>query len=61
MAKQQKQADTHNLESKQSVRAQLEADVDAFLANGGRIEQVEHNVMSDPPRKPESNYGGRAI
>jgi len=62
MAKQKKEhANTHSIESKQTVREQLAADVDTFLAKGGQIETVEHNVMADPPKKPESNYGGRAI
>ncbi|WP_221793779.1 hypothetical protein [Oceanobacter mangrovi] len=43
------------------LRRSLEDDVAAFLAKGGKIEQVEDNVMADPPRKPQSNYGSRPI
>lgn len=45
----------------EEVRQSLAADVEAFLARGGQIEQVEDNVMGDPPRKPQSNYGSRPI
>ena len=27
----------------------------------GKISSIEPNVMADPPRKPESNYGSRPI
>lgn len=43
------------------AREQLEADVEAFLARGGKIQEVEVNVMADPPRAPQSNYGGQPI
>ncbi|MFK4751697.1 MULTISPECIES: hypothetical protein [Oceanospirillaceae] len=43
------------------LRDSLEGDVEAFLSRGGRIQQVDDNVMADPPRKPQSNYGSRPI
>jgi hypothetical protein len=46
---------------RESLRKQLQADVEAFLAAGGRINQIPANVISDPPKKPESNYGGQPI
>lgn len=44
-----------------SLRQQLQSDVEAFLASGGRITEVPPNVVTDPPKKPQSNYGGQPI
>lgn len=43
------------------LRQQLQSDVEAFLASGGKITEVPPNVVSDPPKKPQSNYGGQPI
>lgn len=43
------------------LRDEMAADVEAYLAQGGEIEVIEPNVMADPPRKPQSNYGSRPI
>ncbi len=43
------------------LRASMASDVEAFLARGGSIEKVASNVMADPPRKPQTNYGSRPI
>ena len=50
-----------SLAARNKVRDQMQADIDAFLAKGGQIQQVEDNVMADPPRKPTSSYGSRPI
>lgn len=50
-----------SLAARNKVRESMAADVEAFLARGGKIQQVEDNVMSDPPRKPTSSYGSRPI
>ena len=47
--------------AKQNVREQLDADIEAFLARGGAINEVNPNVTADPPTKPVSKYGGRPI
>ncbi len=47
--------------SKKSLRDQLQADMEAFLAKGGQVKEVEPHVTADPPKKPESNYGSRPI
>lgn len=52
---------THSLDVRNRVRDQLESDIAAFLAEGGSIEQVDDNVRADPPRRPETRYGRRAI
>ena len=42
-------------------RDEVASEVEAFLAHGGGITSVDANVRSDPPKKPESNYGSRPI
>lgn len=51
----------HTVNARGSTRGQLETDLEKFLASGGTIETVAQNVRSDPPRKPENNYGRGAI
>jgi len=46
---------------RQKLREAMAADVEAFLARGGNIQTIEANVMADPPRKPQTNYGSRPI
>ena len=46
---------------RERARLQLEADIEAFLANGGQIQSADVNVMADPPKRPQSNYGGQPI
>lgn len=53
--------DDANMAVRNAMRKQLEADIEAFLAKGGKINHIEPNVVADPPRKPESNYGGQPI
>ena len=50
-----------SLSSKEEERRRLQADIDAFLNNGGSIDRIEPNVIADPPKKPSSNYGGQPI
>ncbi|QIZ85891.1 hypothetical protein HF888_16080 [Bermanella marisrubri] len=50
-----------SIASRQKLRDKMSGDVEAFLAQGGSINEVEPNVMADPPRKPQSNYGSRPI
>lgn len=47
--------------AREAMRRQLQSDVEAFLARGGRISEIPPNVVADPPRKPQSNYGGQPI
>lgn len=47
--------------AKQNVRQQLDSDIEAFLASGGAISEIDSNVTADPPTKPVSKYGGRPI
>ena len=46
---------------RESVRQQLTSDVESFLKQGGRVQQIEDNVRADPPKKPTMNYGSAPI
>ena len=50
-----------SLTAKEAERLRIQAEVEAFLARGGKINEIPPNVVSDPPKKPESNYGGQPI
>ena len=50
-----------SIASRQKVRDELEAQMAAFLARGGKIDEVKPNVTADPPKKPSPDYGGRPI
>lgn len=49
------------LTARARLREQLADEVAAYLANGGRINYIESNVLADPPRKPPCNYGGQPL
>ena len=48
-------------ELRNDVRNQLNSDVEAFLKNGGRVQQIAGNVRADPPKKPSMTYGSAPI
>ena len=48
-------------EDRSNIRRQLNNDVESFLLNGGRVQQVENNVRADPPKKPSMSYGTAPI
>lgn len=50
-----------SLEAKQKERDELARAMEEFLARGGRVQEVEPNVVADPPKKPDSKYGSRPI
>lgn len=50
-----------SMASRERLRKQMEADVERFLSQGGKVQVIADNVMGDPPRKPQSNYGSRPI
>lgn len=53
--------DDYYVGARESLRQQIQSDVEAYLASGGRISEVPANVVSDPPRKPQTSYGGQPI
>jgi hypothetical protein len=50
-----------SIEAKQKERDALARAMEEFLSRGGKIEEVEPNVVADPPRKPDNKYGSRPI
>lgn len=57
----EEKAETRSVTSRTRLRSQVEEDIARFLMQGGAINQIAPDVTADPPRKPESNYGSRAI
>ncbi|MEG0245217.1 MAG: transcriptional regulator SutA, partial [Pseudomonas sp.] len=35
--------------------------MEEFLSRGGKVQEVEANVVADPPKKPDNKYGSRPI
>jgi hypothetical protein len=54
-------AESRTIASRMKIRDKVEEDIARFLSKGGAISEIDPNVTADPPRKPESNYGARAI
>ncbi|MBU3058512.1 transcriptional regulator SutA [Pseudomonas indica] len=50
-----------SIEAKQKEREALARAMEEFLARGGKVQEVEPNVVADPPKKPDSKYGSRPI
>jgi hypothetical protein len=50
-----------SIAARQKIRDELENQIAAFLARGGKIDEVPANVTADPPKKPTPDYGGRPI
>lgn len=53
--------ENRTVESRNVLRNKVEDDIAAFLARGGTISEIAPDVTADPPKKPENNYGSRAI
>jgi hypothetical protein len=63
-AKKKREAEPEELpsvEAKQRERDALEKAMQEFLARGGRVQEIDANVVADPPKKPDSKYGSRPI
>tara|TARA_R110000868_G_scaffold332159_1_gene593208 strand:- start:656 stop:898 length:243 start_codon:yes stop_codon:yes gene_type:complete len=50
-----------SLTAKEAERQRIQAEIEAFLLQGGQITQVDNAVMTDPPRRPDGSYGGQPI
>lgn len=53
--------DLPSVEAKQKERDALARAMEEFLSRGGKVQEVEANVVADPPKKPDSKYGSRPI
>jgi hypothetical protein len=50
-----------SIEAKQKDRDALAKAMEEFLARGGKVQEIDNNVVADPPKKPENKYGSRPI
>ena len=48
-------------EAKQRERDEIARAMEDFLARGGKVQEIEPNVVADPPKKPDNKYGSRPI
>ena len=53
--------DNHSVAGRARVRAQLQADIEAFLSQGGKIQEVDTTFRSDPSRKVEVGFNNRSL
>jgi len=53
--------DNHSIAGRARVRAQLQADIEAFLSQGGKIQEVDTSFRSDTPRKVEVGFNNRSL
>ncbi|AMQ89471.1 MULTISPECIES: hypothetical protein [Marinobacter] len=53
--------DNHSIAGRARVRAQLQADIEAFLQSGGRIQEVDTTFRADSPRKVEVGFNNRSV
>jgi hypothetical protein len=53
--------DSHSIAGRARVRAQLQADIEAFLSQGGKIQEVDTSFRSDTPRKVEVGFNNRSL
>ena len=53
--------DAHSIRTREAERARLRADIDAFLAEGGKVTHLEANRRVDLPKAPQNNYGKGSI
>ena len=50
-----------SVEAKNKERDALARAMEEFLAKSGKVQEVEANVVADPPKKPDNKYGSRPI
>ena len=53
--------DTHSVAGRARIRAQLQADIDAFLSQGGQIQEVDTTFRTDAPRKVDVGFNNRSF
>jgi hypothetical protein len=52
---------THSIAGRARVRAQLQADIEAFLSQGGIIREVANGFRRDGGSNVDSGFNGRAL
>lgn len=51
----------HTIANRARARAQLEADVDAYLRQGGRIEELGNSLQSHLSRKVNTGFNNSSV
>ena len=54
-------AEERTVESRKKLRANLDAQIEEFLKNGGHIEEIPSNFRSNEPKKPSQEYGNQSL
>lgn len=60
-SQQEDAAESRTVASREHMRDQLDDAVARFLAQGGKVQQIDPHVTAAPPKKPLSRYGDRPI
>jgi predicted XRE-type DNA-binding protein len=53
--------DNHSIAGRARIRAQLAADIQAFLTQGGQIQEVDTSFRADAPRKVDVGFNNRSL
>ncbi|MDI9244104.1 hypothetical protein [Marinobacter sp. CHS3-4] len=53
--------DNHSVAGRARIRAQLQRDIEAFLNQGGQIEEVDTTFRNDAPKKVEVGFNNRTF
>ncbi|WP_404365350.1 hypothetical protein [Marinobacter sp.] len=53
--------DNHSVAGRARARAQLNADIEAYLRQGGTIQEVDNRLRVDPARKVDTGFNNRSI
>lgn len=53
--------DTHTVAGRSRVRAQLAADIEAFLSQGGQITELDTALRSEVSRKAEPGFNNQSV
>lgn len=53
--------DAHSISGRARIRAQLQKDIEAFLSQGGQIEEVDTAFRNDAPKKVEIGFNNRLL
>ena len=53
--------DNHSIAGRARVRAQLQADIEAFLQSGGQIQEVDTHFQSVAARRVEVGFNNRSM
>ncbi|MBU2885506.1 hypothetical protein KO507_07005 [Gilvimarinus agarilyticus] len=51
-------AEDYNIASREKLRTELSCQIEAFLARGGKINEIPNHPVSSRPGKPASDFTG---